>query len=212
MSSPLRAFLLVAILAIAASAQGQVNIVNFDFGAVPITCGYAYEGATTTCTYGYPTQNFDGAPGFGWIMGGIVARQLAPTSLEGGAGLTDPYSIFSPPPFSGLPFTQAVFLQDRGSFVWQPVSFPAGSYTLSFYLGSRYTSGPYDGNQTVEALIDGNVVGTWALSSFTPFTLQTASFTVSNGGMHTVEFMGMNAGDHTAFLSYVTIAPMDRHR
>jgi len=209
MSIPLRALLLSTILGIAASAQGQVNIVNFNFGAVPIACsnGYAYQGAVTSCPYGYNTQDFDQSPGFGWILGAIVARQLALTSLEGGSGLTGPNTIFYPPSFTGLPFNQAVFLQDRGSFVWQAVDFAAGSYTLSFYLGSRCV---YDGNQTVEALIDGQVVGTWALSSCTPFTLQTAVFTVSNGGVHTVEFMGMNAGDHTAFLSYVTITPIGR--
>ena len=83
--------------------------------------------------------------------------------------------------------------------------FLAGSYTLSFYLGSRYSSGQYDGNQTVEALIDGNVIGTWALTSYTPFTLETAPFTVSTGGTHTLEFRGINYGDHTAFLSDVSI-------
>ena len=82
----------------------------------------------------------------------------------------------------------------------------AGSYTLSFYLGSRFIDCcGYDGNQTVQALIDGNVIGTWALTSFTPFTLQTVSFTVSTGGTHTLEFRGINNGDHTAFLSYVSI-------
>ena len=81
----------------------------------------------------------------------------------------------------------------------------AGSYTLSFYLGSRYSSGQYDGNQTVEALIDGDVIGTWALTSYTPFTLETAPFTVSADGSHTLEFRGMNYGDHTAFLSDVSI-------
>ena len=106
------------------------------------------------------------------------------------------------------PSTQAVFLQNGGSFVWQTVGgFTAGSYILSFYLGSRYDSGQYDGNQTVVALIDGNVIGTWALTSFTPFTLETVPFTVSTGGTHMLEFMGMNHGDHTAFLSYVTITP-----
>ena len=198
--------LLLSILIIPAIALGQVNIVNFDFGAVRISCGngYAYQGAVTDCPYGYNTQDFDQSPGFGWILGAIVARQLAPTSLEGGSGLTGPDTIFFPPSFTGMPFNQAVFLQDRGGFVWQAVNFAAGSYTLSFYLGSRCY---YDGNQTVEALIDGQVVGTWALSGCTPFTLQTAVFTVSNGGNHTVEFLGMNAGDHTAFLSYVTITP-----
>ncbi|HLI62636.1 MAG TPA: hypothetical protein VKV05_04500 [Terriglobales bacterium] len=209
MSTPLRALVLCTILAAAAAAFAQVNIVNFDFGAVRIACGYdyAYQGAMTACPYGYPTQNFDRSPGFGWILGGAAARHEIPTTLEGGAGLTGPDSIFSPPPFDGMPFNQAVFLQDIGSFAWQRVTgFTAGTYTLSFYLGSRYNDCcGYDGNQTVVALIDGVPIGTWALSSYTPFTLETATFTVSTGGSHTLEFMGTNPGDHTAFLSYVVI-------
>jgi len=85
--------------------------------------------------------------------------------------------------------------------------FSPGSYILSFYLGSRYSNSPDDGNQTVEALIDGNVIGTWALTSFTPFTQRFATFTVSTGGVHNLEFVGINDnGDHTAFLSGVSIA------
>jgi hypothetical protein len=208
MSTPLRAFVLSAFVIFTVNAVAQVNIVNFDFGTVPIVCGngYAYQGATTVCTYGYPTQNFDASPGFGWALGGVAARQLAPTSLEGGAGLTGPNTIFSPPPFTGMPFSQAVFLQDVGSFAWQTVSgFTAGDYTLSFYLGSRYASGQCDGNQTVVALIDGNVIGAWTLSSYTPFTLQTVPFTVTTPGTHTLEFVGVHRGDHTAFMSYVVI-------
>jgi hypothetical protein len=204
----LSCFLLLTLVT-AVPAVGQPSLVNFDFGAVRIACGndYAYIGAASGCAYGYNTQDFNAGPGFGWILGGSVARQLAPTSLEGGAGLTGPNTIFYPPPFDGLPFNQAVFLQDRGSFVWQAVSgFTAGNYTLSFYLGSRYST-LYDGNQTVQALIDGQVIGTWALSSFTPFTLETASFTVTTGGTHAVEFLGVNKGDHTAFVSYVVITP-----
>ncbi len=39
---------------------------------------------------------------------------------------------------------------------------------------------------------------------------ETASFTVSADGSHTLEFRGINPGDHTAFLSYVTITPTER--
>jgi hypothetical protein len=139
MSTFARALLLSAMLILAASAFGQVNIINFDFGAVLVQCGngYAYQGAVTSCPYGYNTQDFDQSPGFGWILGEVAARQLAPTSLEGGSGITGPNTIFYPPSFTGLPFNLAVFLQDRGGFVWQAVNFAAGSYTLSFYLGSR---------------------------------------------------------------------------
>ena len=139
---------------------------------------------------------------------GIDRGSIRPPDLNVGAGLTGPDTVFSPPPFTGLPFSQAVFLQGPGSFIWQAVGgFTAGNYTLSFYLGSRYTSGIYDGNQTVVALIDGNVIGSWPLKSFTPFTLETASFTVNSDGSHALEFMRTNVGDHTAFLPYAVITP-----
>jgi PEP-CTERM motif len=197
MSPRLRCFLLsTVILTMVPAAFGGPTIVNFDFGAVPIVCGsgYAYQG-TQGCDAIGPQQDYNSTPGFGWILGY-------------NDGLTGPGTAFLPPPFTGLPFTQAVFLVSNTSSVSQAVGgFLAGSYLLNFYLGSRYASGQYDGNQTVEALIDGNVFGTWALTSFTPFTLETASFTVSTDGSHTLEFMGINNGDHTAFLSYVNITP-----
>ena len=122
-----------------------------------------------------------------------------------GDGLTGPNTTFNPPSFGALPFSQAVFLQGI-SWAFQDVGgFTAGNYVLSFYLGSRYYSGPFDGNQTVKALIDGNVIGTWTLTSFTPFALENAAFTVSTGGSHRLEFDGMNLGDHTAFVSDVSI-------
>lgn len=217
MSTPLRALLLATVLAIAASAQGQINIVNFDFGAVPVECsswGFAYEGPVLWCSGDPTSQNFNATPGFGWILGGGVSVPAVPPGVHanGGAGLTGPGTDFYPPPFNGLPFNQAVFLQDI-SFVWQEVGgFSARTYTLSFYLGSRFIDCcGYDGNQTVVALIDGHPIGTWALSSYTPFTQETATFTVSGAGSHTVQFMGTNPGDHTAFLSYVVITPT-QHR
>lgn len=212
----LRALILSAILLLAVSAAGQVNIVNFDFGAVRIACtdGFAYEGPVGACPYqDHPTQKFGGSPGFGWMMGWTVARSgAAYLPFAGGAGLTGPNSIFYPPTFDGMPFDQAIFLQNAGSFVWQAVEgFTAGPYTLSFYLGSRYnSSGWFDGNQTVEALIDGVVIANWHLTSNTPFTLETAPFTVTTDGTHILEFKGMNLGDHTAFLSYVVITPAAR--
>ena len=64
MATSTRALLLSAILIMAASAFGQINIVNFDFGAVLVQCsnGYAYQGAVTSCPYGYNTQDFNQSP------------------------------------------------------------------------------------------------------------------------------------------------------
>jgi hypothetical protein len=212
MSVRSKCILLSTLVMVASAAFGQTTIVNFDFGAVRIACsnGYAYEGPQGSCPFNDPTQNFNRSQGFGWVLGGIIAR-TGPPSINVGSGLTGPSGVFYPPPFDGMPFSQAVFLQGPGAFVWQSVEgFAAGNYTLSFYLGSRYISCcGYDGNQTVAALIDGHFIGSWALTSFTPFALQTVSFTVSTGGTHSLMFEGLNPGDHTAFLSYVTIAPTE---
>lgn len=210
-SIPLNIFLLFSVLAMATSASAQINIVNFDFGAVPVMCdsgiGLGYQGPTYRCQFPYPMQDFNAAPGFGWTLSVTGSSQ---GGGNGVAGLTTPNSAFNPPPFNGLPFSQAAALQGPDGTITQLIDgFAAQGYTLSFYLGSRYFGEPYDGNQTVEALIDDQVIGTWALSSFTPFTLETASFSVS-AGSHTLQFKGLNHGDHTAFLSYVVISPTGR--
>jgi len=43
------------------------------------------------------------------------------------------------------------------------------------------------------------------LVSFTPFELQNVTFSVPTGGVHRLEFMGAVFGDHTAFVSGVSI-------
>ena len=200
MSTRLLKLLFISLLMmVVPAAFADPVIVNANFGAVLITCGgnYAYQG-TRGCRG--PDQEFNSAPGFGWTLGPVYEG-------DSGSGLTGPNTAFTPPPFDGLPFTQAVFLQGDKSWVSQDIAgFSPGTYTLSFYLGSRYYSGPFDGNQTVEALIDGNVIGTWALKSYTPFALENATFTVNTGGDHTLEFKGINFGDHTAFVSAVSVA------
>jgi hypothetical protein len=199
--------LLLAILIIPAIALGQINIVNFDFGAVPVGCsswGFTYQGAVLTCNYPV-TQNFNATPGFGWKLGQVAAVSGSPENY--GSGVTGPNSAFCPPSFEGMPFTQAALLQSIGSFAWQRVGgFTPGSYTLSFYLGGRCDYG----TQRLEAIIDGNVVGTWTVPTGMPFTLETATFTVSTAGSHILEFMGMNPYDTTAFVSYVVITPNAR--
>lgn len=207
MSTSIRALLLSAILIVAASAFGQINVVNFDFGAVPVGCsswGFTYEGAVLTCNYPV-TQNFNGSPGFGWMLGSLIALSGSPANF--GAGISAPDSVICPPSFSGMPFNQALLLQSRGSFAWQAVpGFTAGNYTLSFYLGGRCGYSP----QRIAAMIDGNVIGTWTVPVDMPFTLETATFSVSSGGTHALMFMGLNPPDSTAFLSYVTITATSR--
>ncbi len=186
-------FLLLGTFGLASPLQ----ITNADFSAIPIVCplGYSYQSFGGDCNSNPPQQDFNHTPGFGWTF-----------LLVSGNGLTAPNSPFNPPDFTGLPFTQAAFLQNEGSDVYQDIDgFSAGvNYMLSFYVGSRYDNGN-DGNQTVQALIDGNVIGTWALVSFTPFELENVPFSVATDGVHRLEFRGIVPGDHTAFVSGVSI-------
>ncbi len=76
--SHFRTFLIVLFIVISTQAAfAQINIVNFDFGAVRIVCtdGYAYEQPVTLCPrpgWG-PSQNFNASSGFGWILGTVLA-------------------------------------------------------------------------------------------------------------------------------------------
>jgi hypothetical protein len=194
--------LLVSLLFPATAIPSSLTVVNADFSAPPIPCNldYAYQGpgncsTTTSGDLPFPQQNLNGASGVGWTFG------------SAGDGLTGPATPFNPPSFSGLPFTQAAFLQGSGSDVSQSVpGFTAGgSYVLDFYLGSRFNT-ITDGNQTVEALIDGSAIGTFPLISSTPFTLESLPFTASVTGAETLKFEGLAPGDHTAFVSDVSIS------
>ncbi len=209
MSNFSKVLLLCAILTIGANALAQINIANYDFGAVPVGCGgwnFTYQGAMLKCIYPV-TQNYNASPGFGWTLGWVVAGSGSP--LFGGAGITGPNGAINPPSFAGLPFQQAAILQSLGSFVLQAIpGFTAGNYTLSFYLGGRTVY--YNGPQKIKALMDGGVIGTWDVPVGMPFTRETATFTVTTDGTHVLEFMGMNALDTTAFVSYVTITPVGR--
>jgi hypothetical protein len=172
------------------------TIVNADFSAVPITCsnGFAYQIPTGIGCQ----QDFNSAPGFGWTL-----------AIENGIGLTSPNTAFNPPDFTGMPFRQALFLQGGPTSAFQSIGgFNGGTdYVLSFYLGSRYRQDPLvDGNQTVEARFDGSVIGTWTLTSFTAFALEQASFVAPTNGVHLLEFDTVNSGDHTVFLSGVSIS------
>jgi hypothetical protein len=175
-----------------------LTIVNADFSAIPVVCGggFAYQSFGGDCSSPNPQQDFNATPGFGWTY-----------LLFSGNGVTEPNTAFNPPSFVGMPFAQAAFLQDGASFVMQAIGgFSASqTYLLSFYLGSRFESDPADGDQTVQASIDNQVLGTWVLTSFTPFARETVVFTVPTDGVHTLQFEGLHFGDHTAFLSGVAI-------
>jgi len=207
----------VTILLAASAFAGTVSITNPDFSAVAVACssGYSYQqstvavGSCNTSGSGFQ-QNLNGSPNIGWTF-----TDTPPSGYffgyGHGAGLTTAGTAFTPPPFPAGA-TQAAFLQGNGSSITQVLSgFTVGQkYDLNFMLGSRFASGSYDGTQTVEALtIVGDlqtVIGTWRLGNFTPFTRENAVFAATSD-TETLEFLGINNGDHTAFITDVHIPP-----
>jgi len=201
MKNVLRIIAFTVVILLAASAfAGPISITNSNFSVVTGNCGsYTYQGpGSGNC----PFQDLNVASGIGWTFGSYV------TAGGPGDGLVTSAAgnPFDPPSFAGLPAgTQAAFLQEGGSVSQTLSGFTTGrTYDLSFYLGSRYIGGM--GNQTVEVEINGLVIGTYALSSGTPFTLENLNFMYTGAtGPATLEFLGTATGDQTAFVTDASI-------
>jgi hypothetical protein len=170
------------------------TVANPDFALPAINCNdYSYQSPSNCGTQAYPTQDLAGQ---NWTYGAGAG--------DGLASLGSPFNLPAGIPLTGV--SQAAFLQGAGSSVSQSLTGPAGTWQVGFYLGSRYANGGDDGNQTVDVLLDGNVVGTYHLSSYTPFMPVTLDIGNVSAGPHTLEFEGMTSGDHTAFLTDLSVS------
>jgi len=192
------AFPVLALLAISGTCSADtLYVANGDFSAVPVACGsgYAYQTFEVGGSCSGPTapeQDFNSTPQIGWTFDG--------------SGLTGPSTAFNPPAFDES-FSQAAFLQGSDSSISQSVAgfVDTETYTVNFYLGSRYNDPPTDGDQTVSVLIDNVLVDQYTLTSYTPFApITTDPFTVSTGS-HTLTIEGSTDEDHTAFVSDISL-------
>jgi hypothetical protein len=206
--------IIAGVLTLSVARADSLTVVNPDFSAVPVQCsgGYAYQSTIGGNCEGSnslgPEQNFDAAPGIGWIF----APHPPLNATNYGDGITGPNTLFDPPQFTELPFGYAAFLQSRGGTIAQKIDgfVPGQVYVLRFYLGSRYAEGCCGGNQMVLATLDGNAIGLWKLVSFTPFSPRTAVFKVATGGSHVLAFTGLATLDNTAFFSGVSIETVNK--
>jgi hypothetical protein len=127
----------------------------------------------------------------------------SPWTFSDGSGVAGNGSGFTDGNPDAPQGTQVAFLQGYGS-ASQPVTFDAGTYSISFLAAQRqnvqYSS------QTFEVLIDDTVVGTYTPESTNYTGYATASFTVK-AGSHTITFVGTDPDgqDNTAFLDQVRI-------
>ena len=132
----------------------------------------------------------------------------SPWTFSGGAGVAGNGSGFT----SGNPDapqgTQVAFLQSSTGSISQSLDFEVpGSYVVSFQAAQR---GNYQvgGNQTIEVLLDGTVVGTITPSGTSYATYSTEPFAVTAGD-HTLTFEGTNSGESTAFLDGIAVVGAD---
>ncbi len=144
-----------------------------------------FEGAVV------PGAGFDYNPaGTPWTFGGSAGVSGNGTGFTAG----NPAA-----PQGGL----VAFLQGTGS-VTQAVTFPAGTYAISFAAAQRGNAG---NPQTLQVLVDGKVVGTFNTITGTAYSgFLTDNFTVT-AGSHTVTFKGtnLNGGDSTLFVDQVGV-------
>lgn len=157
----------------------------------------AEEGASPRfANAGFETPNLGTAPksyayaaSAGWTFGG------APGNGSGITANNNDFTRGNPPAPEGL---QAAFLQGTGSF-GQTVSFPTGTYTISFKVAQRVH---FNSNgQDFQVLVDGKVVGTFFPDSTSFKDYSTQRFTVA-AGWHTVQFRGLNTRgkDNSVFI------------
>jgi hypothetical protein len=124
-------------------------------------------------------------------------------SFAGGAGLTANGSGFT----SGNPAapegSQVAFLQANGQVSQSADGWSAGRYVLQFRAAQRANMPGND--QQVQALVDGQVVGTIHPSGTSYAVYATVPFTLT-AGAHTFALRGLNtSGDHTAFVDDVQV-------
>ena len=121
------------------------------------------------------------------------------------------------------------FLQEAGSSVSQSVPLDPGTYSISFYAAERVAGVTQVRNyrdqlvkgfvlqdQELQVSVDSNPVltvfpytgGTDYLSYSDGYELESATFTVSTAGMHTIEIEGLDpaGGDNTAFINDVSLS------
>ena len=139
---------------------------------------------------------------------------FAPTTVggwtyNGGAGLIDTsqganawYGTGSPTGFSG---NQYAFVQGTGAFSQEFTATTAGQAAISWLTGSRPDFGAFNGNQTYEVLLNGNVIYIGSTSSGQNFTLTDATAALL-AGSNTLEFLGLAKTDSTVFLDDVSVA------
>jgi hypothetical protein len=134
--------------------------------------------------------------------------QVAPSGTSwqftGDSGVSANNSAFTSGNPSAPDGSQVAFIKDTAT-ISQSVYLGGGIYNLSFMAAQRENVKAQ--SESLDVLVDGNVVGTVTAVGTTYGSYQTTTFTVS-AGLHTIEFLGVNPShiDNTVFIDDVQLS------
>jgi hypothetical protein len=185
------------VVAIAQADSGLISDGGFEQPSVGTDTYYAYQYQPTGTAWVFGSQSGIQGNGSAWsgpLLCGCGTGLLGPNAPEG---------------------VQTAFIQSTGdgdpggSYISQSFNLDqASTLSLSFALAER-TNYQQGGPQTIEVLLDGEVVGSYTAPNVLTYEQITLSKVAA--GAHTLEFLGTNdnqAADTTALIDIVTIAPL----
>ena len=216
MGATMKSKILQAAAALAAFAAGphafaSTLLINGGFDDVSVAAVAAANPGLVFPYVNSPNYVYPGAPGgpgtvAGWTFTDGPIQQSG--SPDGGAGLVgtppsgSPY-FQGPPALSG---NQYAFVQDQGTLSQTFNSSLAGATTITFDVAGRGSSG--HGSESLEAVLNGVVIGSGATTDFQGFQLVSLTGTL-NAGSNTLEFLGLTQlTDQTALIENVNVAPV----
>jgi hypothetical protein len=173
------------------AAAGEATALVDDVRIAPVMAGAPADGGFESPAVG--------AGGFQYAPGG------GPWAFSATAGVSADGSGFTAGNPAAPEGAQVAFLQGQAS-AQQTFALAAGTYTLSLAAAQRGNFNP-DGPQTVRVVVDGALVGSFAPSGAAYQSFTTAAFTLAGAGPRTVRLETAAAGEATALVDDVRIAP-----
>jgi hypothetical protein len=116
---------------------------------------------------------------------------------------SNPWYGITPP--TGYAGDQYGFIQSLGVASHSFTVTVAGDYLITWLDAGRPDGSMYDGNQTYNVVLSGNVLSTFQTTSSQNFTQESLPVTLTEG-TYVLAFQGTTTSDHTAFIDAVRVS------
>lgn len=131
-----------------------------------------------------------------------TAWTFSTTGTNVGAGLAGNNSLFTYQNSNAPSGLQVAFLQSTGS-ISQSVSFPAGTFQISFYAAQRGIYNQH--NQSFQVSQGSEAIGTFTPPDTTYRSFSTSPFTLAQAATVTLSFEGQSTSGDTVFIDNIVI-------